>query len=202
MSIRDSDKPREKKSWREIDKGRDNSQARRDREDRERNQNAITGDKTAYDKYKKNLEKMWNTGQAFQVLEEKRQEVSGGAPPPDEPAGEKRAVIRPPSEDVKKEREARTALLKAITPMEVKTAAAALLAIRPTLPDELELLSKVLSSPSEAHQVAALRLLDARSDLATNPSARLFKGRLQTVLLTASDDETKTLAQSVKSKLA
>lgn len=202
MSQRDSDRPREKKTWRERDKARESGQPRQSPEDRDR-ERGLQANTSAYDKYKKNLEKLWSSGNMVALLEERGQVPTSVA----EAAGvtaevePQRAVIKRTVEDRAKEKEVREAIRKAVGPMEVKAAVTAFLAFQEVLPDELEFLSKVLASPVEQHQTLALRGLDQRLDLATSPSARLLKGRLQTVALTASDDETKKLAQSVRSKL-
>ncbi|MEW5854176.1 MAG: hypothetical protein AB2A00_35710 [Myxococcota bacterium] len=186
-SYRDNDRPREKKSWREIDKQRDSSQRR----DRDRPAGGLQQNTTAYEKYKKDLEKLWSNGG--------KMITSADAPASmPEPL---RAVVKKPSEEQQKEREVREALRKAAGPAEVKKAVEEYLALKTALPNDLELLSKAMSSPVEAHQVAALRGLAEREDLAQSASARLLKTRVQTVLLTASDEETRTLAATVKGKL-
>lgn len=186
---RDSEKPREKKSWRDIDKARDGGH-RRERDERERN-NPIQQNSSAYERYKANLEKMWANGGKMITAAE----APASMPEP------MRAVLKKPSEEQQKEKELRDAMRKAVGPMEVKKAVEAYLQFRPAIPDDLELLSKAITSPTEAHQAAALRGLDKRTDLATNASARLLKTRLDTVLLVAQEDETKALAKSVRAKL-
>ena len=202
MSQRDSDRPKEKKSWREIDRGRDSAQRRQSPEDREK-ERVLQNNGSAYEKYKKNLEKLWNSGNMLEQLEQRgqvssQQAAAAGLPQEQEA---QRPVIKAKAEDRAKEKDARDGLRKAVGPVEMKAAVDAYLAIKEPLPDDLELLSKVLASPVERHQQAALRGLDAHPELATSASARLLKTRLQTVQLTASEDETKTLAQSVRAKL-
>ena len=203
-SQRDSDRPRERKSWREIDKARDTSVRREDRE----RAAGFQGNSTAYDKYKKNLEKLWGTagGGGGKLMELVEQRVgappSGGAPADAPELGEpQRAVIRRGNEDQAKEREARDALKKAATPLEIKTAVAAYLTLRPQLPDDLELLGRALGSPVEEHQLQALRGLEARTELGAAASSRLIKSRLGTILLTASQEDTRALANSLKARL-
>lgn len=203
---RDQDQSREKKTWREVDRGRDSGQGRREKEDRERAAVATGGNSNAYDKYKKNLERLWNQGGG--KLMELVGEKNGAHPAAAVEAAEEpestepqRAVIRQKPEDRAKEREVRETLRKAVTPMEVRTAMVAYLAVRTLLPDDVETLSKILSSPTEDHQQRALKALLERQDLASPQTAKLLKGRLQTILLTASESETRTLATEVKTRV-
>jgi hypothetical protein len=185
---RDGDRPRDKKSWKDIDRARDGGQ-RKSPEDRDRN--PLAQNTSAYDRYKKNLEKLWQSGGKMITAAE----APASMPEP------LRAVLKRPTEDQQRERDARESLRKAAGPVEVRKAVEGYLAARSSLPDDLELLSKAMTSPSEAHQLAALRGLDQRPDLGTNASARLLKSRLETVVLTASEDETRDLARSVRQKL-
>lgn len=199
---RDNDRPREKKSWREIDKARESGVRKTAPEDREK-ERALQANSSAYDKYKKNLERLWNTGNMVALLEE-RGEVptavaqAAGVTQDVEPA---RAVIRKSPEVLAKEKDVREGVRKAVGPTAVKEAVNAFLALQDWLPDDVEFLSKVLASPVELHQTKALRVLNKRVDLGQSQNARLLKGRLQTVALTAGDDETKELATSVRGKL-
>lgn len=202
---RDSDRPREKKTWRELDKARDSGAGRREREDRERAAALTGGSNTAYDKYKKNLERLWSQGggKLMELVGDKKDAPPGAqeALSETETAEPQRAVIKQKTEDRQKEREVREGLKKAVTPMEVKAAVNAFLAVKTTLPEDLETLSKVLSSPTEDHQQRALKGLLERTDLNTTQGARLLKGRLQTILLTAGEEDTRALANEVKSRV-
>ncbi|MBI5496804.1 MAG: hypothetical protein HY904_17455 [Deltaproteobacteria bacterium] len=200
---RDSDRPREKRSWREIDRARESGQQRQSPEDRDK-ERGIQQNGTAYDKYKKNLERLWNTGNMLELLEQRGEVTTARATAAGvahEEAEPQRPVIKRTPEERAKERDARESLRKAVGPAEVKAAVEGYLAVAKVLPDDMELLSKALASPAERHQAAALRLLDQRANLGADAAARLLKGRLQTVMLTASEPETKTLAESVRAKL-
>jgi hypothetical protein len=189
---RDGEKPREKKSWREIDKARESGSRRETRDDRERHP-PLNGNNSAYEKYKKDLERLWGNGRLGEIT---------GAPQGKEESQEpQRAVIKKPQDDRLKERDAEENLRKAVGQLEVRRAVEALLEARSTLPNDFELLSKALASPSESHQQVALRALDERPELVGASKASLLKSRLQTVMLTASEDETRRLAQSVRARL-
>lgn len=169
------DRPR--KSWREIDKGRDGKRTGRTSSDRERERFEKT---TAYTRYKANLEKVFAGGELSEAMRD-RLDPSG--------KGKARDIL------LKKVREAEDsrAFAEAIDD----------LLSQEDFPDDPYLLDRALDHPQSEVVLKALERLAslAREGKLTKPPASL-KQRLASIELTSDDPAVQEQAEALKRLLA
>lgn len=173
-----SDDERPKKSWREIDKGRDRSGGapkRKDPEDRDR---ARVEKSAAYSKYKSQLDKLFTPGGA--ALPESMREKLG-----------------PTSPEAKAKRDALEAL-KA-TPNEETLSAALERGVE--LPEDPRLLMSLLDLKNEALLVPVLRGLLALVEGGKKPNRMLLMQKLDALKNRASEDDVLELAGTIRAAL-
>ena len=168
------DRPR--KSWREIDKGRDGKRSGRTSSDRERERFEKT---TAYTRYKTNLEKVFSGGELSESMRDRLDPTGKG--------------------------KARDVLLKKVREAEDSRSFAeaidALLA-QEEFPDDPYLLDRALDHPRIPVVLKALErllALAAEGKLVKPPAS--LKQRLASLELTSDDPEVQEQSQALKRKL-
>ena len=170
----DDDRPRQKKSWREIDKMRDRSggSSRRDSRERERFESS-----TGYTKYKTNLERLF----------------SGGAPLPEHLRGGQDAGDQERDEERKK--------LFAIEDTKVFYAAASEFLKKNELPDDPRLLDRLLMHPDEEVLERALARLEALHKAGTLKVPPALTQRLASVEIDSGDPKIRKRAAELRKAL-
>ncbi len=173
---RDSDDERPKKSWREIDKGRDRGGRGRTSSDRERERFEKT---SAYSRYKASLEKVFSGGELPEAMRDRI-----------DPEGKKKS---------------RDAALRKIREAEGPKAFAEAvdeLIAAHDLPDDPYLLDRVLDHPKAEVQLVALDRLEAIHDEGKLPKPPpSLRQRLQSLELTADDPVVQERAAALAKKL-
>jgi hypothetical protein len=169
---------RPKKSWREIDAGRDRSGGRAPKRDPDAPSRAKLEKSAAYSKYKANLDKLFTPG--------------GNALP--ESMREKLGPTSPEAQDKRKALDA----LKA-TPNEETLAAA--LEKEVELPDDARLLLGLLDIKNEALLVPVLRRLLAIIESGKKPNRMLALQKIDALKNRASEDDVLALCDDVRGAL-
>ncbi len=169
----DEDRPRPKKSWREIDKMRDRSggSSRRDQRDRESFERS-----TGYTKYKTNLERLFSGGAP--LPEHLRGKVDGGD------AGD---------EERKK--------LFAIEDSKAFHAAASEYLNKNDVPDDPRLLDRLLGHPDEEVVEKSLARLEALHQAGTLKAPPALRDRLASVEIETGDPKLRKRAAELRKAL-
>ena len=169
----DDDRPRQKKSWREIDKMRDRSGggARRDQRERESFERS-----TGYTKYKTNLERLF----------------SGGAPLPDHLRG-KMEGDGGADEERKK--------LFAIEDTKAFYAAASEYLKKNEVPDDARLLDRLLGHPDEEIVEKSLARLEDLHKAGTLKAPPALRDRLASVEIETGDPKLRRRAAELRKAL-
>jgi len=172
--VTDDDRPRQKKSWREIDKMRDHSggSSRRDQRDRESFERS-----TGYTKYKTNLERLF----------------SGGAPLPDHLKGKIEGADEARDEERKK-------LFAIEEPRAFYAAATDYLKSNP-LPDDPRLLDRLLGHPDEEIVDKALGRLEELHKAGTLKAPPALRDRLASVEIETGDPKLRKRAAELRKAL-
>ena len=169
----DDDKPRQKKSWREIDKMRDRGgSSRRDSRERERFEQS-----TGYTKYKTNLERLFSGGGA-QLPEHLREKA--------DPTG----AVAERDEERKK--------LYAIEDTKAFHAAATEFLKKHQLPDDPRLLDRLLTHPDEEIQEKALTRLEELHKAGTLKVPPALSQRLASVEIDSGDPKIRKRAAELR----
>ena len=169
----DDDRPRQKKSWREIDKMRDRGgPSRRDSRDRESFERS-----TGYTKYKTNLERLF----------------SGGAPLPDHLKGK--------SGEGDEERDEERKKLFAIEDPKAFYAAATEYLKTNEFPHDPRLLDRLLGHPDEATVEKALGRLEELHKAGTLKAPPALPNRLASVELETGDPQIRRRAAELRKAL-
>ncbi len=176
MPRRDDDGDKPRKTWREIDKGRDKSSHTRTSSDRDRERFEKT---SAYTRYKANLEKVFSGGELSDAMRDRL-----------DPKGEGKAR----DAALRKVREAETVA-------EFAAAVDAMLEKFP-LPDDPYLLDRLLDHPKPGPVQLALDQLSQLFEAGklVKPPASL-KQRLASLELTSDDPDVQGKAQALAKKL-
>jgi len=171
--VTDDDRPRQKKSWREIDKMRDRGgPSRRDSRDRESFERS-----TGYTKYKTNLERLF----------------SGGAPLPDHLKGK--------SGEGEEEREEERKKLFAIEDPKAFYAAATEYLKTNEFPHDPRLLDRLLGHPDETTVEKALGRLEELHKAGTLKAPPALPNRLASVELDTGDPQIRRRAAELRKAL-
>lgn len=169
----EDDKPRSKKSWREIDKMRDGGGSRRrDSHERERFENS-----TGYTKYKNNLDRLF----------------SGGAPLPEH--------LRGAQDQAEVERDEERKKLYAIEDSKAFHAAAAEYLKKNPLPDDARFLDRLLGHPDEEVMEKALTRLEELHKAGTLKVPPALKQRLASVEIDSGDPKLRRRAAELRKSL-
>jgi hypothetical protein len=169
--VTDDDRPRQKKSWREIDKMRDHSggSSRRDQRDRESFERS-----TGYTKYKTNLERLF----------------SGGAPLPDHLKGAEGD-----------ERDEERKKLFAIEDTKAFYAAATEYLKKNQIPDDPRLLDRLLGHPDEEVVEKSLARLEELHKAGTLKAPPALHNRLASVEIDSGDPKIRRRAAELRKAL-
>ena len=169
----DDDRPRQKKSWREIDKMRDRSggSSRRDQRDRDSFERS-----TGYTKYKTNLERLF----------------SGGAPLPDHLKGKL---------DGDEQRDEERKKLFAIEDSKAFYAAASEYLKKNAVPDDPRLLDRLLGHPDEAIVEQSLARLEELHKAGTLKAPPALRDRLASVEIETGDPQVRKRAAELRKAL-
>jgi len=171
--VTDDDRPRQKKSWREIDKMRDRAgPARRDQRDRESFERS-----TGYTKYKTNLERLF----------------SGGAPLPEH--------LRAKGGEGDDERDEERKKLFAIEDPKAFYAAATEYLKKNEMPADPRLLDRLLGHPDEATVEKALTRLEELHRAGTLKPPPALKNRLSSVEIESGDPALRRRAAELRKAL-
>ncbi len=170
----DDDRPRQKKSWREIDKMRDHSggSSRRDSRERENFERS-----TGYTKYKTNLERLF----------------SGGAPLPEH--------LRGKAGEGEEDREEERKKLFAIEDTKVFHAAASEFLKRNPIPDDPRLLDRLLGHPDEEVVEKSLARLEELHKAGTLKAPPALRNRLSSVEIDSGDPKIRRRAAELRKAL-
>ena len=172
--MKDDDRPRQKKSWREIDKMRDRSGGSTRRDQRERDSFERS---TGYTKYKTNLERLF----------------SGGAPLPDHLKGKTGEGDEAGDEERKK--------LFAIEDPKAFYAAATEYLKANELPSDPRLLDRLLGHPDEDTVEKALGRLEELHKAGTLKAPPALPNRLASVELDSGDPKIRKRAAELRKAL-
>jgi hypothetical protein len=173
--VTDDDRPRPKKSWREIDKMRDRSgggSSRRDQRDRDSFERS-----TGYTKYKTNLERLF----------------SGGAPLPEH--------LRGAAGEGDEQREEERKKLFAIEETKAFYAAASEFLKKNEMPHDPRLLDRLLGHPDEATVEQALARLEELHQAGTLKAPPALKNRLASVEIESGDPKVRRRAAELRKAL-
>jgi hypothetical protein len=171
--VTDDDRPRQKKSWREIDKMRDRGgPGRRDSRERESFERS-----TGYTKYKTNLERLF----------------SGGAPLPEH--------LRPPGGEGEEERDEERKKLFAIEETKAFHAAATEYLKKNEMPADPRLLDRLLGHPDEETVEKALARLEELHKAGTLKAPPALRDRLASVELETGDPKVRRRAAELRKAL-
>lgn len=165
------DQERPKRSWREVDMRKDRASGGGRRSPSTQTHNTLKGG--AAKRYMAQLDRMFQGGGI-------PEEVKRHAP----------AIGMPEKSALQQKREL---VLAATTPAEIAASVDALLAEH-EMPNDAELLAKILAHPQSKHVEAALNALVDVLDAGKPTNARLLKTRVQTLKLTIEDDDICRLA--------
>ena len=170
----DDDRPRPKRSWREIDKMRDRGGgARRDAHERERFEQS-----TGYTKYKTNLDRLFSGGGA-QLPEHLKEKIDP-------------AVV---------ERQEEAKKLYAIEDPKAFYAAATEFLKKNELPDDARLLDRLLGHPDESIMEKALGRLESLQRAGTLKPPPALKNRLSSVEIESGDPSIRKRAAELRKAL-
>jgi hypothetical protein len=171
--VTDDDRPRQKKSWREIDKMRDRGgPSRRDSRDRESFERS-----TGYTKYKTNLERLF----------------SGGAPLPDHLRGQ-------PGEGDEQRDEERKKLFAIEDPKAFYAAAIEYLKTN-EFPNDPRLLDRLLGHPDEEIMEKSLARLEELHKAGTLKAPPALRNRLASVEIESGDPKIRRRAAELRKAL-
>lgn len=175
-----SDDDRPKKSWRELDRKRDQSSHRRESTSDVRG-SALRENSREYRAYKSQLDKMFSGGGLPKALEEKLADSGAGS-------------------SAKKKKELLDALKAAVKPREVR---AALKAYRDEhgFPEDEEALAKLVDLDDEKVVLEAMQTLERLHEEGRLKRGRSFKARLKTVRMTIDEPRVLRLADELLKKL-
>ena len=173
-----SDDERPKKSWRDIDKGRDRSGGASPRRDPDQHGRAKVEKTAAYSKYKSQLDKLF---------------VPGGAALPES----MRDKLGPTSEASKAQRSALDALRQAPNAETL----AAVLAQNAPLPDDPRLLLSLLEIKDEAMLMPVLRALEQAIEAGKKPNRMLLLQKIDALKNRVSDDEIVAVASAIRERM-
>ena len=167
----DDERQRPRRSWREIDRGRDLGGRRPG--PAPTNQGTLKGG--AAKRYRSQLDRIFAGGGLPDEIKRQAPSLEGLQ------ASEAQLQVE--------------AVLKASDPVELARAVDALLAVQP-MPSDPELLVKILAHPKGTHARQALEQLLEVLESGRPPNARLLKTRLSTLKLLVDDDDVHHLADA------
>lgn len=175
-----SDDERPKKSWRELDRQRDQSGHRKDRTGEVRG-TAMRENSREYRSYKSQLDKMFSGGGLPDVLKEKLAETDTGS-------------------GAKKKKELLEAIRAAMKSREIVKALKAYRAEH-GFPEDEEALAKLVDLDDEKIVLEALQTLEQLHEDGRLKRGRSFKVRLKTVKMTIDEPKVQKLADALLKKL-
>ncbi len=178
MAYRDKDN-RKKKSWREIDRGRDSSQhrSREDNSPREKKRQHST----AYQNYKSDLDKLFTGGDVPDYLKNMMPEAESNADP-----GQLKLL---------------GAIHRATSASELTKSVDEYLAGYDEFPDDIDLLARVLDHPNENVQLLAVRQIDRIQREQPLAHKQQFILKLDSISMMADDDDLRELAEELLARL-
>lgn len=205
---------RERPSWKDIDRMRDGSSSRR-RNDR-RDKKPIKEHSTRYDKYKADLNRLFDQGMAGELIK-KTAKPEPKADEPDKKNGDKKngdkaeakaSTRRKGNGRIPKDASksaSRFKLIRAVidaSDTQTLNQAVDALVEQFGLPDDWEVLVRVVEHPDEALVRRAVeRMTELLPQTAKVPRRASLKERLRTIGQTASDSELRQLAEDLSGQL-
>ncbi|RME23630.1 MAG: hypothetical protein D6806_10935 [Deltaproteobacteria bacterium] len=196
----------ERLSWKEIDRMRDNPSARRKRREPDKN---IPQHSTRYERYKKDLDRLFDEGLASELLKK----MGKSAMPESVAQGDTGGNTEPARSAVKKRKRPRTAdtsasrlklmrqVVESPTGQQLEVAANELVE-RFGMPDDWDVLVRILEHSSEKMVTEAVeRMRKLLPAMANVPRRLSVKERLRTIAQTASDVSLRHAAEELEQNL-
>lgn len=194
-------------SWKEIDRVRDRTGRRKKRENQDRE---IREHSTRYDKYKKDLNRLFDQGLAGELLKKPEKDQEPSPPQASGKAKSKAAVVTRKAKEgrIPKNSQAGTSRLKLIRRVidaddtESLIKAVDELSVKFGLPDDWGVLVRVLEHPDEKLILQAVSRMKALlTKTAKIPRRFTLRERLRSIGQTASDGELRQLAAELEESL-
>ncbi|NMB76831.1 MAG: hypothetical protein GYA21_17070 [Myxococcales bacterium] len=185
-------------SWREIDKMRDGGRVRKKRDNQIRD---LSEHSTRYEKYKSDLNRLFDQGMASELVKKFGKDKPAAE---DDARKRRRDAMRQPTADSKASL-SRLKLIRAV--LEAGDPAALVAAVdelsqRFGLPDEWEVLIRVLEHPGEALQEQAIdRMIALLPVSAKVPRRATLKERLRAVAQVAREAKLRDKARGLEERL-
>ena len=186
-------------SWKEIDKMRDGSGGKRAK--RNRREEELKEHSTRYDKYKSDLNRLFDQGQAGELLKKMGKEVPGAAKPKENDSRRKNGRIPQANEAATN----RFKLIRAVVEATEHDTLIALLndlESRFGLTDDWEVLVRALEHPDEKLMIKAVTRMAALLQVTAKiPRRATLKERLRAVSQTAASGELRDRAAQLEDRL-
>lgn len=185
-------------SWREIDKMRDGGRVRKKRDNQIRD---LSEHSTRYEKYKSDLNRLFDQGMASELVKKAGKDRGPAA---DDTRKKRRDAIRQPTADAKASL-SRLKLIRAV--IEAGDPSALIAAVdelsqRFGLPDEWEVLIRVLEHPGETLQEQAIDRMSALLPVSAKvPRRATLKERLRAVAQVARTAALRDKARDLEERL-